>query len=319
MVKPSFMKQTDSRWATKRYRTKDGGKPSVGGAGCGPTCIANIVDALIRPITPLEIFKYACKHGYMTGNSGTYWTGITAMLKHYGITKFKVTQSSSDAKASLKAGHWLIGVVGPSIWTRGGHYILLYHITKSDRLWISDPASYSDARQKTGTWKQFHNAVNCMWIDIDPKDYKKAVKPSPAKSVSSTYTYYIQSPKGASVMAERSSKSAKVGTLKYKSKIKVKKYKNKWWMIASGKFKGKFINQTHLSKYKPYKATFQVIPSEGLRVRKGYTTKSEVIKVIAKGKKVTCSKIKGNWAYIPKYKGWMKIKDDKTIYLKKVK
>lgn len=315
-MKPSFMKQTDSRWSAKRFKTKDGGYPSVGGAGCGPTCIANIVDALIKPITPLTVFKYACEKGYMTGNSGTYWDGVTKMLKHYGIDKFEVTQKSDKAKKSLKDGKWVIGVVGPSRWTKGGHYILLYGLTKSNKCLVSDPASYTDARQKNGPWSEFKSAANCMWISIDPKDYTGANKHTP-KGVN--YTYWVASMDGADVKDARKKASKTVKVLKHGTKLTLTELKKGWWKIATGKYKGKYIYKSELSKYEPFKATYKVVPTEGLRLRKGYTTNSDVIKVIAKGTKVTCSKRKGNWVYIPKLKGWMCVKNDGGTYLKEMK
>lgn len=314
-MKPSFMKQTDSRWSAKRFKTTDGGDASVGGSGCGPSCIANIVDALVEPMTPLKVFKYACEKGYMTRNQGTYWSGMTKMLKHYGIDKFEVTSDSKKAKASLKKGHWVLGVVGPSRWTRGGHYIVVYGLTKSDKCLVSDPASYSDYRQKEGPWKEFAAAENCCWIAINPDDYIGSKKHTP-KGVN--YTYWVSEPKGGPARTGRAQKHEMKGLIKYGTKLTVTELKGKWWKIASGKYKGCFIYQGRLSKYEPYKAEFIVQPKVGLNLRKGYTTKSAIIKTIPKGTKVTSSKKKGDWVYIPKLKGWMCIKGGGNTYLKKV-
>lgn len=312
MATPSFYKQTDSRWAKHSWKTV-----TVGGSGCGPTCVANVVDALVKKVTPKEVFDWICKNGYMTIGQGTYWSGITAALKHYGIDKFEVSHDATAAKKALTKGHWLIGVVKKSRWTNGGHYILLYQITGAGKVYVSDPASYTDYRQKQGTWIEFANAQNCMWIDINPDDYKKS---SGSKNTQgTTYTYWIADPDGGNVRDERNTKKPRVGVLKYGSKITVKNLKNKWWEIASGKWKGKFIHQVNLSKYEPHKASYKVLPSVGLRVRDGYTTNgTKVLTVIKKGTVVTSSKIRGNWIYVPAYKGWMCIKDSNGTYLKKV-
>ena len=56
-----------------------GGSSSVGGSGCGPTSICNIVSALTQPnLTPSDVFKLFCKKGYMTAGSGSYWDAIPA-------------------------------------------------------------------------------------------------------------------------------------------------------------------------------------------------------------------------------------------------
>lgn len=320
-MKPSFYKQIDSRWSAKRYKCV-GGTMSIGGGGCGPTSVANVVSALVRPVSPVAVMKYACKKGYVIANQGTTWDGIGKLLKHYGVTKFSITTSPAKARNSLREGHFMIAVVGPSRWTRGGHYIVPYKLKDSGKILISDPASYTDYRQKDGGWAEFSRAVKCMWYDIDPKDYpkgkkkktKKQEEKKQKKETAKTCTFWV----GKSVGAD-AKKGEKVVHIKYKKKLKVKSYKNGTWLIASGAYKGFRISEKVLSKYKPYKATFKVIREGGANVRKGYTTKSEKISTIRKGELVVCSKKKGDWAYLPAYKGWVKIKNSKNVYLKKIK
>lgn len=320
-MKPSFYKQIDSRWSAKRYKCV-GGTMSIGGGGCGPTSVANVVSALVRPVSPVAVMKYACKKGYVIANQGTTWDGIGKLLKHYGVTKFSITTSPAKARNSLREGHFMIAVVGPSRWTRGGHYIVPYKLKDSGKILISDPASYTDYRQKDGGWAEFSRAVKCMWYDIDPKDYpkgkkkktKKQEEKKQKKETAKTCTFWVGKSAGADAK-----KGEKVVHIKYKKKLKVKSYKNGIWLIASGKYKGFRISEKALSKYKPYKATFKVVAEEGLRVREGYTTSSRVLKTIPPKTLVICSKKKGDWVYIPAYKGWVKIKNSKNVYLKKIK
>lgn len=322
-MKPSFYKQIDSRWSAKRYKCV-GGTMSIGGGGCGPTSVANVVSALVRPVSPVAVMKYACKKGYVIANQGTTWDGIGKLLKHYGVTKFSITTSPAKARNSLREGHFMIAVVGPSRWTRGGHYIVPYKLKDNGKLLISDPASYLDYRQKDGGWGEFSRVVKCMWYDIDPKDYKKKKKASKraekkaakkkAKETPKTCTFWVENFTGATIK-----KGTKFEKIKYGKKLKVKSYKDGTWLIASGAYKGFRISEKVLSKYKPYKATFKVIREGGANVRKGYTTKSEKISTIRKGELVVCSKKKGDWAYLPAYKGWVKIKNSKNVYLKKIK
>ena len=102
ILKPSFYKQTDSRWAKKGWRTTDGGYSTIGVAGCGSTSVANIVNALVKPITPPTVFKYACQKGYQTGNYGLYRSAIPKLLTKpctIKIPKFMIdccTQVSTD-------------------------------------------------------------------------------------------------------------------------------------------------------------------------------------------------------------------------------
>lgn len=315
MAKPNFYKQIDSRWANKRYKCIGGYMP-IGGGGCGPTSIANIVSALVNPkVTPVTVMKYVCKKGYMIYGAGTTWDGITKTLKHFGITKFKVTYSSAKAKKSLKKNHWVLGVVGPSRWTRGGHYIVAYAVTKSGRIRVSDPASYADYRQKEGFFSEFSKAAKCMWIEINPADYKEKKKKKKAKTKAKNVTLYVNDAK-ANVRKGRGTKYGVVGKIERGKKLLLTSYKSGWYKIASGKFKGKFISSKSLTKYKPSIATYKA--NYKMNIRKGYTTKAEIKGTIKKGTKIKSAYKVGNWIYVPGLKGWVCVKDSKTTYLKKV-
>lgn len=291
-MKPSFYKQYDSRWARHSWKGV-----TVGGSGCGPTAIANVVTALKKKKTPKQVFDWICKNGYMTIGSGTYWAGITAALKHYGIKNFKVTSSASDALSSLKKGHWLIGVVGPSRWTRGGHYILLYAIDSNNHLKISDSASSSDYRQKDGPFSEYKAAECMQWIDIDPSDYiKSEKKPKESKK----YTFYICEDY-ANVRESASTDSKIKGKIDFGESVVLTEYNDKWYKIAKGKFKGFYIHESNLSKYTQEKATYKLLSD--MNLREGYTTKSNVIKVIKSGTVLKSTKRRGSWAYFPVQKG----------------
>lgn len=310
-MKPNFYKQYDYRWSGYTIRGA-----SIGRNGCGPTSIANVVSALVNSrITPKDTFRWMANNGYIDPVNGSYWNGITAALKHFGITKFKVTSSSASAKKTLKNNHWLIGVVVRSRWTSGGHYITLYDLTSSERVLVSDSASNSDYRQKQGTWREYRSAERMQWIDIDPKDYKKS---STTKTKSSKkYVLYVSDAK-ANVRSGRGKTKPVVGKLKRGTKLTLCDYKNGWYKIKTGKFKNKFINEKVLSKYQPYVAIFKTLYK--MNVRNGYSTNgTSIIRTIGKGSKIKSSKKKGNWIYVPGLKGWVCIKKAKKTFLKKVK
>lgn len=313
-MKPSFFKQYDSRWSKHSWKGV-----TVGGSGCGPTAVANVVTALKGRKTPKQVFDWICKHGYMTVGNGTYWAGITAALKHYGIKKFTVTSKASEALESLKKGYWVIGVVGPSRWTHGGHYILLYDIDKENHLKISDSASSSDYRQKDGPFSEYKAAECEQWISINPYDYvKKEKKPK----VSKKYTFYI-SEDYANVREKATTESEIKGTINFGEAVVLTEYNDKWYKIAKGKFKGYYIHEANLSKYAQEKATYKLLDT--MNLREGYSTKSKIIEEVEKGTKLKSTKRRGNWAYFPKQDGikqggfiCVKSKDGKEVYLKKV-
>lgn len=316
MIKPYFYKQADSRWAKKRYRCTDGGYASVGTAGCGPSSVANIVSALIKPIRPYTVFKYACKQGYMTSDSGMYRSAVPKLLKHYHIDPVEILPRSAEGKKKLKAylkqNYFAVAIMGPGIWTRGGHYILAYFVDENNNVYISDSASSADYRQKNTFENFWEQQKDVSWLVVDPKKYKKAnVQKDRAKS----YTLYTNNRK-ANIRQGRGTNTKLVATLGRNKTLKVKNFVGGWWQIASGKYKGKYINESNLSKYKTETKVYRTLYL--MNVREGYTTDSEVIGKVEKGRAIKSTKQKGNWAYIPVKKGWVCIKDSDTQYLKEI-
>lgn len=307
-MKPSFYKQTDGRWSGT-----SGNGATVSKNGCGPTAIANIASVLVRSsITPSEVFRYMAAHKYI-GYLGSTWNGITETLKHFGIEKFKVTSNAAAARESLKDGCWIIGVVTVSRWTRGGHFIVVYGLTQKDRCLISDSASSSDYRQKDGPWSEYRAAERMQWIRIDPKDYPNA--PGRTKKTT-TYTMYV-SDAYANVRKGRGTRYGVKAKLKRGTRLKLYSYKDGWYRIKSGKYKGYYIAECTLSKYEPYEHIFKTL--EIMNVRKGYTTRAEIIKTVPAGTKLKSSKRKGDWIYAPAQKGWICVQDKNRTYLKKLK
>ena len=306
MKKPWFYKQTDKRWANYSWHGM-----TIGGGGCGPTSIANVVSPLKGKKTPKTVFKWLCKHGYILPNVGTYHSGITAALKHYGI-KFKQTYSDAEAKKSLKKGQWVLGVVGQSRWTSSGHFIVLYHLTSKGHVYVSDPYSSSDYCQKKGTWTEYAKANKNNWICIDPDDYKKKKKKPKATKV---YTLYVNDAL-ANVRKGRGTNYKVVGTVSRGEKLTLHNAKNGWYQIKKGKLKGYYISEKVLTNLPAYKHSFKMLSKRN--VRNGATTKAKVIDSVGKGKTFISSKRLGDWIYFPAANGWIRYKNKDKYYMKKV-
>lgn len=304
-MKPSFYKQTDKQWASV-----SGNGATVGKNGCGPTSIANVASVLVRSsITPAEVFRYMASRHYV-GAAGSTWNGITETLKHFGINKFTVTSNAAAAKEAIRDGCWIIGVVTVSRWTRGGHFIVVYGLTSKDRCLISDSASFADYRQKDGPWSEYKAAERMQWIRIDPKDYPNA----PGKQKKTTaYTMYV-SDAYANVRKGRGVQYGVKAKLKRGTELTLYSYKDGWFRIKSGKYKGYYIAECTLSKYKPYVHIFKAL--EAMNVRSGYTTRAGILKTIPKGTKVKSSKRKGDWIFAPAPGGWICVQYGGHTYMK---
>ena len=307
--KPYFWKQTDKHWASYSWHGM-----TIGGGGCGPTSGANVISPIRNiKVTPKMTFKWLCKHGYVLPGIGTYHSGISAMLKHWKID-FKQTYSDSEAYNSLKKGYWLIGVVGPSRWTTAGHFIVLYGLTSSGKVLVSDPYSSSDYCQKNGTWAEYAKANKNNWIAIDPYQYSnKNKKPAVTKTV----TMYVDT-RTANVRKDRGKKYGVKAVIKRGTKLKLYDYKNGWYRIKSGKYKGYYIGRKVLTNLPPYVYKYKALSNRN--IRKGATLKADVVGVMHKGEIRQSSKKLGDWVYFPTLKGWVRyVSKDKTKrYLKKV-
>ena len=86
MIQPINYYQTDTKWASKPYRTSQE-KTTIGSSGCGPTCAAMIINSIKgNGVTPVETCKWSVDHGYKATGQGTYWAYFVPQFKAYDIT-----------------------------------------------------------------------------------------------------------------------------------------------------------------------------------------------------------------------------------------
>ena len=316
-MKPNFYKQIDPRWSAYS-RPVSGGSPTIGGDGCGPTCCTNIISATTHPTwKPPKLFKWACDKGYMTAENGLYWSGIKAILNYGGIKDAEQTTDTNKVLKALKKGYWVIGLVGPSRWTRGGHFIVLYDYQKGNVL-ISDPASYSQYRH-IAPFNVFIDANLQNWIIIDPKKYVKKKK---TKTKESKKAVLYVSKKTAKVRKKPSINDKATALLKFNEKVVVKPVSDDWYQIAKGKYKGGYVPVSSFSKYAQKVIKYKALTN--MNVRDGYTFKAKIIGKIKKGTILESTKQRGKWAYFPKQEGLAKegficaVNKDGKRYLQKI-
>lgn len=313
MRKPNFYKQYDSRWASKVWKGQ-----TLRAHGCGPTCIANVISAMTKlpysKLTPADTWKWICDKGYMTVGHGTAWAGMTACLKHYGIKDVVISQSKSAVRKALQNNNFCIPLMGPGLWTRGGHFIVAYYVDDKGYIYISDPASGAEARQKN-TFEKFWKECKRTWLIIDTADY---FKDENYPIGSETFTLYVQDPDGFAYVREgRGTQYKAVGKIVSGKKLKLTYYKDGWYYIASGKYKGYYISEKCLSKTKQINKKYKCLVN--VKVRDGYSSKAKVLKTVKRGTTVTAKKRRGYWVYVPSVKGWMKVRDANERFMEAVK
>ncbi len=177
--KPVSYKQGDQRWGGKPYRVP-GEASTIASAGCGPTCAAMAIATLKdQRVTPETTCAWSVSHGYKALKQGTYYSYFKPQLAAYGIDCRQVLGSRiinqpdhpihEQVREFLRQGYWVIALMGPGTWTKGGHFVLLWDW--DDKVRILDPASSADKRLN-GDPATFRREVRCYWL-VDAREYNK--------------------------------------------------------------------------------------------------------------------------------------------------
>ena len=144
----SIFMQTDPRWAEEVYAPQYDYK--MGPAGCGPTSLTMILNALGVKVDPLTVAKKANELGGVT-EGGALGTQAQLIAKEYGLQSQVISHNSvADINSHLDQGHliWL-GGRGPYPFTSGGHILVVRKKTASGKWLIANP--YSEDGTLAGT------------------------------------------------------------------------------------------------------------------------------------------------------------------------
>ena len=159
--------QTDPKWKNQPYAVK-GESSTIGGSGCGPTAMAMVLATWADPaVTPLTECRWAQAHGYKSKGGGTFHSYFAAAADRYGLTSRQLNGASiygngasmyhDLARAAVDQGDLVIACMGPGVWTRGGHFVLVWAI-QGNVVFINDPASTRPERTR-GNYAVFKRQV----------------------------------------------------------------------------------------------------------------------------------------------------------------
>ena len=189
--KPVSYLHTDSRWKNKPYRVK-GENATIGGSGCGPTAAAMIIDTMTgKKFTPEDACNWSMAHGYKALGNGTYYGYFKPQFAAHGIDCDMLNWTKTYGKPDhanhkkveemLKQGYYFIALMGPGLWTTGGHFVVLWW--QDGKMRINDPASTREVRLN-GDIRTFRSQCSYYWW-IDARKFNgngAAVKPPVASS-----------------------------------------------------------------------------------------------------------------------------------------
>lgn len=131
---PLFL-QWDERWGYDAY-----GSSVIGLTGCGPTCLAMVIDGLKQSpsVTPREVAGYAMDNGYYLQGTGTKWGLFVDYAGMYGITCTDLQTDKKRILSELSKGNPVICSMRAGIFTTGGHFIVLAGM-KDGKIIVNDP------------------------------------------------------------------------------------------------------------------------------------------------------------------------------------
>lgn len=166
-------KQYDTRWAKLPYPKKPW---YIKNCGCGEVAICNSIIEMDKyeSYTPKTIQPY-CKQYAASNGDGTYWSGIPAMMKHYGMTEVKEHATMAPLWKELAKGDrvaiYLMGSrKGGSKrvhWTSSGHFVCSVDYKYENgkhMLYVKDSNSTSSLRNGWISYEEnMRNDVLKVW------------------------------------------------------------------------------------------------------------------------------------------------------------
>lgn len=142
-----------------QYKGSSGKWATIASHGCGPTSLAIVLSSFTNSeINPMAVTQQVCQMGGCT-SGGSYFGPLADLAESYGYETEFVAKNGNVSKVTnaLAAGDSLvIALMGPGIFTSGGHYIVLTGTRSDGKVSVADPASRSRTETK---WFSFNTVV----------------------------------------------------------------------------------------------------------------------------------------------------------------
>ena len=150
--------QWDDRWGFHPYGTS-----VLGLTGCGPTCLAMVVDSLSEDadVTPAEAADFATKQDLYEYGVGTRWGIWSAGAAEYGLECETVSADFDTVLDELSQNAMVVCSVGPGVFTPGGHFIVIVG-REEGKLEIRDPNNFQNST-RLWDWDEFSSQIKHCW------------------------------------------------------------------------------------------------------------------------------------------------------------
>ncbi|WP_195971052.1 C39 family peptidase [Clostridium thermobutyricum] len=142
---PLFL-QWDKQWGYDKY-----GDNYIAVNGCGPTALSMVIVGLTgdTSINPKVVADYSESKGEYVNGEGSKWTMMTDIPEHFGVEGKEIPLIKSKIIDELKEGNPIIAAMGPGVFTKTGHFIVLTGITEDGQVIVNDPDSKVNSEK---TW-----------------------------------------------------------------------------------------------------------------------------------------------------------------------
>ncbi len=181
--RPITYLQTDPRWASLPYCVP-GERSTIGGSGCGPTAAAMLIETITgKTFTPADACTWSMEHGYKALNQGTYYSYFVPQFAAFRIPCGQLSWVSTYGKpnhenhrkaaALLRQGYYLIALMGRGLWTRSGHFVVVWW--EDGLVRICDPASTRHDRTNSDP-AVFRSQVKYYWW-VDARQFPEKEDP----------------------------------------------------------------------------------------------------------------------------------------------
>lgn len=153
--------QYDSQWGNEPY-----GNGTIAQNGCAILSMAMIESYFSeKGILPTAIANWADSNGYYYNGEGTAWSFFPNYSKKIGLQCSDLGKNAQQIIKSLEEGKPVIASMGPGMFTKEGHFIVLRGITKDGKILVNDPNDNSTKKfyKKEFDFNLIFNEAKNFW------------------------------------------------------------------------------------------------------------------------------------------------------------
>jgi hypothetical protein len=141
-----YYNQQDPNWASYLW----GGTDDLKTYGCGPTCMAMLVNSFgnAGQYTPITMADWEAKNGQFAQGNGSFHSIVEVTAKAFGLKSESLASeiSADTIKNELSEGHLVVELVGEGFFTEKGHFIILRSMNDDGTINIADPNSLENTK-----------------------------------------------------------------------------------------------------------------------------------------------------------------------------